>query len=172
MAGVVGNERWDLHGVLVGSASRIVLAAYRRLLGILPGFTPDVPGRLAAFDREPSWESVLEEDMRPFLSKIREEMGLRRFDREVLADRLGRFVGRRDAIVAMAGPLLGELEESVRVLDACGFPFGLAELGVPREAGLLAVRNVGLLRHRYSGFDLAYELGLSEELREAAAAAL
>jgi len=172
MAGVVGNERWDLHGVLVGSASRIVLAAYQRLFGILPGFTPDIPGRLAAFDREPPWEAALEETMLPFLSKIREEMALRCFDREVLADRLARFVRRRAQIIAMAVPLLEELEEAVRVLEGCGFPFGLPQLGVPREAGLLALRNVGLLRHRYSGFDLAYELGLSRELVEAAAGAL
>ena len=69
----------------------------------------------------------------------------------------------------MARPLLEELAEAVRLLERLGFPFGLAELGVPRRGGATAVRNVGLLRHRYSGFDLAYELGLSEELREAAA---
>jgi glycerol-1-phosphate dehydrogenase [NAD(P)+] len=172
MAGVVGNERWDLHGVLVGSASRIVLAAYRRLFGILPGFRPDTEARLAAFDREPGWESSVEKDMRPYLSKIREEMGLRRFDRGILAGRLERFEARRDAIVAIAGPLLDELEGAVRLLEERGFPFELGELGVPRGDGLLAVRNVGLLRHRYSGFDLAYELGLAGELREAAAAAL
>lgn len=171
MAGVVGNARWDLHGVLVGAASRIVLAAYRKLFGILPGFTPDVPARLAAFDREPSWEAALEEGIRPFLSKIREEMALRRFDRAILAARLSRFVARRAGIVAMAGPLLDELEGAVRTLEERGFPFGLGEIGVPREEAMLAVRNVNLLRYRYSGFDLAYELGLSRELREAAAAA-
>ena len=172
MAGVVGNARWDLHGVLVGAASRIVLAAYRKLFEILPGFTPDVPTRLAAFDREPSWEASLEEGMRPYVSKIREEMGQRRFDRAILADRLDRFVRGRAGIVAMAGPLLDELEEAVRTLEGRGFPFGLSELGVPRAEAVLAVRNVNLLRYRYSGFDLAYELGLVEELREAAAAAM
>jgi glycerol-1-phosphate dehydrogenase [NAD(P)+] len=172
MAGVVGNERWDLHGVLVGAASRIVLAGYRRLLGMLPGFHPDIEVRLADFDREPGWESSLEKDMRPFLSKIREEMGQRRYDRAMLAGRLSRFEARRDAIVAMVGPLLDELAGAVRTLEERGFPFGLAELGVPRAAGLLAVRNVGLLRHRYSGFDLAYELGLSGEIRAAASGAI
>ncbi len=172
MAGVVGNARWDLHGVLVGAASRIVLAAYRRFFGILPGFTPDVPRRLAAFDREPSWQSSLEEDMRPFLSKIREEMGQRRFDRAILAARLGRFEARREAIVAMAGPLLDELGGAVRTLEERGFPFGLGAIGVPGDEAMRAVRNVNLLRYRYSAFDLAYELGLTEELREAAAAAM
>jgi hypothetical protein len=99
-------------------------------------------------------------------------MGLRRFNRTILAARLERFEARRDAIIAMVGPLLEELAGAVRTLEERGFPFSLEELGVPRRAGLLAVRNVGLLRHRYSGFDIAYELGLSGELREAASGAL
>ena len=65
MAGTVGNPRWDLHGVLVGAASRIVLGAYRRLFGMLPTFQPDPASRLAAFDREPPWEQTVEEGMRP-----------------------------------------------------------------------------------------------------------
>jgi glycerol-1-phosphate dehydrogenase [NAD(P)+] len=168
MAGVVGNPRWDLHGALVGAASRIVLHAYRRLLEILPGFQPNVSARLAAFDREPPWDRAIEPAMRPFLSKIREEMALRRFDRGILAARLARFSERRDEIVAMALPLLDELGEAVHVLEGLGYPFELAELGVPRDAASTAVRNVSLLRHRYSCFDLAYELGLSDELRQAA----
>jgi glycerol-1-phosphate dehydrogenase [NAD(P)+] len=170
-AGVVGNPRWDLHGVLVGAASRIVLRAYRRLVEMLPAFRPDPEARLAAFDREPPWEQGLEEGMRPFLSKIREEMALRRFDRAILADRLARFAHRREEILAMARPLLGELSEAVQLLEGLGYPFDLAELGVPEEAAATAVRNVDLLRHRYSCFDLAYELGLSGEMREAAFAA-
>jgi glycerol-1-phosphate dehydrogenase [NAD(P)+] len=106
MAGTVGNPRWDLHGVLVGAASRIVLRAYRHLFEILPTFQPDPASRLAAFDREPSWEQGLEEGMRPFVSKIREQMALRRFDRGMLADRLARFVRRREEIVDMARPVL------------------------------------------------------------------
>jgi len=73
--------------------------------------------------------------------------------------------------VAMALPLLDELGEAVRLLEGLDYPFDLAELGVPREAAATAVRNVSLLRHRYSFFDLAYELGLSDEMREAAEAA-
>lgn len=108
--------------------------------------------------------------MRPFLSKVREEMALRRFDRNVLAERLERFESARAGIVAMAHPLLGELSRSLRVLDGLGYPFDLRELGVPDDAAAMAVRNVGLLRHRYSCFDLAYELGLSDGMREAAIA--
>jgi glycerol-1-phosphate dehydrogenase [NAD(P)+] len=171
MAGVVGNPRWDLHGVLVGAASRIVLRAYRRLLEILPAFRPDAEARLAAFDLEPPWERTIEEALRPFLSKVREEMGLRRFDRVILADRLARFVRQREEILSMARPLLDELAEAVHTLEGLGYPFDLRELDVPKEAMEMAVRNVGLLRHRYSCFDLAYELGLSGEMREAAFAA-
>ena len=100
MTGTVGNPRWDLHGVLVGAASRIVLGAYRRLFGMLPTFQPDPASRLAAYDRQPPWERTVEEGMRPFLPKIREEMAMRRFDRGILADRLARFAGRREEILA------------------------------------------------------------------------
>ena len=172
MAGTVGNPRWDLHGVLVGAASRIVLRAYRHLFEILPTFQPDPASRLAAFDREPSWEQGLEEGMRPFVSKIREQMALRRFDRGMLADRLARFVRRREEIVDMARPVLAELSEAVRLLEGLGYPFDLAELGVPEEAAAMAIRNVDLLRYRYSSFDLASELGLSSEIRAAAFAAI
>jgi glycerol-1-phosphate dehydrogenase [NAD(P)+] len=168
MAGTVGNPRWNLHGVLVGAASRIVLHAYRRLFEILPAFRPDPGVRLAAYDREQPWEGGIEEGMRPFLSKVREEMAQRRFDRDTLANRLDRFVRQRDEIVAMAGPLLDELSEGVRLLEQLDFPFGLAELAVSGDAAATAVRNVSLLRHRYSCFDLAYELGITDEMREAA----
>jgi len=168
MAGVVGNRRWDLHGVLAGAASRVVLGAYRRLFEILPALRPDPGARLAAFDREPPWETAIEEGVQPFRSKIREEMTQRRFDRDILADRLARFVRLREEILSMARPLLEELSEAVRLLEGVGYPFDLAELGVPEDAAATAVRNVGLLRHRYSCFDLAYELGLSREMREAA----
>ncbi len=71
----------------------------------------------------------------------------------------------------MARPLLDEVAAAVRMLKDLGYPFGLGELGVPVEAALTAVRGVRFLRQRYSSFDLAYELGLTEDMREAAAAA-
>ena len=71
----------------------------------------------------------------------------------------------------MVRPLLDELSESVRLMEGIGYPFDLAELGVPEDAAAMAIRNVDLLRYRYSSFDLAYELGLSDEMREAAFAA-
>jgi len=171
MARVVGNPRWDLHGVLVGEASRIVLRAYRRLFSILPTFRPDPRARLAAYEREPPWEERVAEGVRPFLSKVREEMALRRFDRAILAGRLARFAERRGEISAMARPLLDELEDAVRLLERLGYPFGLRELGIAEVAAETAVRSVDLLRSRYSCFDLAYELGIVDEMREAAAEA-
>ncbi len=44
----------------------------------------------------------------------------------------------------------------------------MKQLGIAREAVLLPLRSVRLLRRRYSSFDLAYELGLEGTiLREA-----
>jgi hypothetical protein len=47
-----------------------------------------------------------------------------------------------------------------------GYPFSPSKLGIGRELLLLPYRNVRFLRRRYSGFDLAYELGLEGMVRE------
>ncbi len=168
MAGVVENERWDLHGVLVGTASALVLAIYQRLFELLPKATVDVASRLRAFEGERSWEERLEPAMRPYLSKMREEMAKRTLDREVLSQRLCTFQARRQEVIDIGVPLLRELEEAVSLLRGLGYPFTLREIGVPGEAAMLAVRNVQYLRSRYSCFDLAYELGQLPEMEAAA----
>ena len=51
----VGNERWELHGILTGAASRIMLHAYRDIHERLPGLLIDDMARLRVFDEEPPW---------------------------------------------------------------------------------------------------------------------
>jgi len=46
------------------------------------------------------------------------------------------------------------------------------DLGIPDDQRLLPVRNVRLLRNRYSSFDLAYELGMERALIDAIAGAM
>jgi glycerol-1-phosphate dehydrogenase [NAD(P)+] len=164
MTGSVGNERWDLHGALVGSASRLVLRIYRRLFALLADFTPAREARLSAFDREAPWMERVEPSMRPYLPKIREEVEKRSLDRSELARRIAAFEEHRARIVALGTEFLDELEAAVGLLEGLGYPFALREIGVPPEVVLTSVRNVQLLRSRYSSFDLAYELGLGEEL--------
>jgi hypothetical protein len=167
---VVSEPRWDLHGILVGAASRLVLAIYRRFFELLPSVELDVGSRLAAYNREPPLGSRIEPALQPFVDKIREETEARLFDRSLLSERLERFPEARAGILAMGRPLLAELADAVETLARLDYPFSLGELGVPAEAAMLAVRNVRLLRYRYSCFDLAWELGLADELQRSAEA--
>jgi glycerol-1-phosphate dehydrogenase [NAD(P)+] len=164
MANVVKNEELDLHGMLVGAASRLVLGGYASYYGGLGGMDVSVDRRLDAYDRELPWEESLEREMRPFMGKIREEMRSRVFDREILKRRIETFHHERKRIDGIARPLLDELALAARILESLDFPFTLRKLGIEKEFGNLAVRNVRLLRNRYTTFQLAYELGNESEL--------
>jgi glycerol-1-phosphate dehydrogenase [NAD(P)+] len=155
----VGDEALALHGLQVGVASRLVLGAYRALYGHLRALELDVARRLEAAGREPPWREVLEEAMRPFEGKIAEEQRGRAHDPGALARRLELFLAQRSGLLATAAPLLAELGEAVEVLDRLGFPFAPAALGLGPEACRLPLRHVRLLRARYTGFDLAHDLG-------------
>jgi glycerol-1-phosphate dehydrogenase [NAD(P)+] len=159
-AHAVGNERLDLHGVLVGAATKIILAGYRPLYERLETAEPDVRGRLDLFDAERPWQETMEEGMLPFSGKVRDEMERRPFDRGTLARRLETFRTRRGEVLALGRSMLEELGAAVEALEGLRYPFSPAELGIARANVQLPVRNVRLLRSRYSGFDLAYELGL------------
>ncbi len=160
----VRREEYDLHGILVGAASRLVLCGYEEYYRRLAEAEPDVERRLAAYERELPWEARLEDGLRPFQRNVAEVMRSRALDRSVLALRLEAFLREKERVVALAGPLLGELSGAVRLLEGFGFPFRLGELGVAEPHRLLPVRNLRLLRNRYTTFDLAYELGMEEEL--------
>ena len=158
--------RLDLHGILVGAASRMVLHGYRALYARLEQFEPDVSGRLSAYDAEPSWQETIEPALLPYIGKVRQEMTDRPFDRGILARRLEAFRVGRVEILGRARAMLEELGNAVETLEGIGYPFSPSELGIGRELLLLPYRNVRILRRRYSGFDLAYELGLENVLRE------
>jgi glycerol-1-phosphate dehydrogenase [NAD(P)+] len=162
----VGTARWNLHGILTGAASRIMLHAYRDLYAAAKDCSVDEPARLAAFDREPAWQDMLEEGLRPFLAKVHLEMDGRAGGKSELQGRLRSFRDGRARIAELSTSMLDELAASIEVLDGIGFPFSLGELGMDREAAFLPFRNIRLLRRRYSTFDLAYDLGLDREMRE------
>ena len=162
----VNNERWDLHGILTGSASRIMLHAYRDIHERLPHLTIDDIARLRVFDNEPPWRDSVEEGLRRFTMKINDEMSGRAGERGNLADRLEAFRNGRSLIAGLASGMLEELSSAVEVLEGIGFPFALEELGVQPEDAYLPFRNIRLLRRRYSTFDLAYDVGLDAEMRE------
>lgn len=164
MAGAVGEEALDLHGLLAGAASRLVLRGYAAWYAALPGLEVDVPARLAAFDAEPPWDAALAPELRPFhgvLAALQREPGL---DRAGLARRLEAFGRARGRLCAEAAPLLEELARAVALLEGLGFPFSLDALRLSSPHRLAPVRSVRLLRRRYTTFDLAYELGREREL--------
>jgi glycerol-1-phosphate dehydrogenase [NAD(P)+] len=164
IADAVPVEHLDLHGILVGVACRTILQGYQAFYGSLARHAPDPAARLRDFDAEPSWEKSMEPGLKPYTEKVRTEMGLRKFDRGVLSERLARFRESREAIMELAPPILKELESAVQLLSALEYPFSPAGLGITTEMCLLPCRNARLLRSRYSTFDLAYELGLESEL--------
>jgi glycerol-1-phosphate dehydrogenase [NAD(P)+] len=163
-ANAVENAEYDLHGVLVGVASRLVLRGYSKYYRRLLGANPDVERRLAAFDREPAWDGQLDDRMRPFQRRIAEVVRARVFDRSTLARRLEVFQREKERIVRFAEPLLAELSRAVELLESLGFPFSPAKLGIAEWCQTLSVQHVRLLRNRYTTFDLAYELGEETQL--------
>ena len=164
----VGSKRWDFHGILTGATSRIMLHAYQGMYARLAAHEVDEAARLALFDREPAWEQTLEEGIRPFLARVRQQMARRPAGKADLERRLAAYRAVRPQIAELASAILSELSASVDTLTGIGFPFSLRELEIPPESALLALRNIRLLRCRYSTFDLAYDLGLEKEMQELA----
>ena len=169
-ASAARSEGPDRHGILVGAACALILPGYLELYRRLTEVEPEVEERLAACAAERPWEETLEEGMRPLRGTIAQAMRGRRCDAAVLARHLAAFVREREPIVALAAPLLVELSAAIRLLEGLGFP-SLGALRIPEAQRLLPVRNVRLLRHRYTSFDLAYELGMEREIVAAIALA-
>jgi glycerol-1-phosphate dehydrogenase [NAD(P)+] len=163
-AGAVKSKEMALHGVEVGSATRLVLPGYLNFYRLLSSLECDVEERSAAFDKEPRWEDELDEALRPFRGRIAEENRDRRFDRTVLVERLAAFERERPYLVDWAPALLEELVAAIRSVEALGFPFSGRTLGMDPAHRLLPVRHVRLLRNRYTTFDLGYELGRQDLL--------
>lgn len=171
-AHAASNPRWDLHGVLVGAATRLVLAGYRAFYRRLPAIDPDPEERRAALAAEADWRERLEDGMRPFAEKVAREMRLPSGGDRSLEGRLDSLRLQREPIVGLADQLLAELAAAVDLFDRLGFPFSLDEIGIDGPLRMLPVRNVRLLRARYTTFDLAREIGRADQLERDVAASL
>jgi glycerol-1-phosphate dehydrogenase [NAD(P)+] len=172
MAGAVGEEELDLHGLLVGAASRPVLRGYAAWLPRLRSAAPDPAAREVELDREPPWELALPPEMARFRETLDAVAAARAPARAALASRLGAFARRREELLAFAPPLLEELAEAVAVLERLGFPFAPDALGLSQPWRTLGVRGVRRLRDRYTAFDLAHDLGDEAGLAAAVEAGL
>jgi glycerol-1-phosphate dehydrogenase [NAD(P)+] len=162
--GTARGRGLGLHGIEVGVATRLVLPGYINFWHQMPDVEWDVAGRWAAFDQEPPWDDGWDEALRPYEARIAEENRDRVFDRALLVQRLAMFRGEREALATLATRLLAELAAAVRLLEGLNFPFSASALGIPPAERLLPVRYARLLRHRYTTFDLAYELGRESAL--------
>ena len=172
--GAAGAPEHDLHGILVGAATKLLLPGYTAWLGAAGGLARlgelDVEESVLALVREPPWESTLEPALLPWRHVIAEEQQRNALDRSMIRRRLQAVVREKEHILALAEPLLTELAKAIDTLDGLGFPFSFQTLRIAEPQRLLPVRNVRLLRDRYTAFDLAHELGREGELLAAVAA--
>lgn len=159
MAGAVQDEAVDLHGLLVGAASRPVLRGYGAWMPRLRTAAPDPIARRTEREREPAWPLALPPEMARFRETLDAVEAARAPSKATLADRLDAFARRRDELLASAAPLLTELADAVVTLERLGFPFAPDALGIAEPWRSLGVRHVRRLRDRYTTFDLAHDLG-------------
>ena len=164
MSRAVRAEQYDLHGILVAAAGRLVLHAYGLFFGKYAGLPVHVESRLEAFRAEPEWTETVGAEMRAYRNKLVEEMADRALDEEQLKKRLRRFERHRVRIAGMAGQRLAEMRKAMSVLDSLGFPLTPASLGLTPERAWLPFPYERYLRNRYTAFDLMYELGCEERV--------
>ncbi|HET6411410.1 MAG TPA: iron-containing alcohol dehydrogenase [Anaeromyxobacter sp.] len=172
MAGAAQKEEFDLHGLLVGAASRPILGGYLALAPRLRAAEVDPAARREALEREPPWEAVLPPELIRFRATIEAVVRSSEAGRPSPETRLRAFSRRREEILNAADPVLRELEAAVKTLERLGFPFSPAELGIAEPWLRLGVRHVRWLRDRYTTFDLAHDLGEEPMLAAAVEAAL
>jgi len=162
MAGAVTVEEHNLHGLLVGAASRPVLRGYAAALPRLQTALVDPEHRRQALVAAPP-VPPLPKEMDRFQTTI-DEVAAARAPAALSGERLRAWLRHREEIVERAGPVLADLAVAVGALERIGFPFGAAELGIAEPWLRHGVRFVRQLRARYTTFDLAYDLGQEEPL--------
>jgi glycerol-1-phosphate dehydrogenase [NAD(P)+] len=163
-AGTAGNRRYGLHGLLVGLSSRLLLEVYRDFYRSLPALELDISERLEHFEAEAHWEHTLTPAVKPFRTRMREEMAAGTLDVRGLEEHLLAIGKNRKRIAGLAAKLLAELAAAVRVLEKDSFPFSLPAFGIVPEQALRPYRYVRYLRNRYGTFHLIYEAGREEAM--------
>jgi glycerol-1-phosphate dehydrogenase [NAD(P)+] len=170
IAHVARVPRLALHGLLVGAAAALVYRAYREFFALLKDLPLEVEARVRELGREPSWETRLDEGIRPYRAVIEAQAMGRLPVAQTCRASLRRFTDCRRNLQELAEGLLGELEEGLRLLAERGFPFDLAGYGLTRPEILLPFRWVRSLRNRTSAFDLMHLLGVEERIYRTALA--
>ena len=159
LAHSVGNPALELHGLLAGISSRILLVVYGEFYGDSALWDFDLEDRLRSLESEPPWEQALTPEVQPFHQQICEEMESLRTSPAIYRSRLENARSHRGRITDLAGELLAELEQAVNVLGELSFPFSLSEYRIDPRQALVPVRYIRFLRNRYSTFNLIHETG-------------
>ncbi len=163
----VKKPEYDLHGILVGLASQLVLEVYREFFGFLAGLNPGEADRLDSFRDEPDWEQALGDEILPFKFKMVEEMeGKGVWTEQRIKERLERFRSHRPMIEETALEQMKALERAIETLSESGFPFSFSRLEATPQDIYLPFPYERYLRDRYTAFDLMYELGVEGQMLE------
>ena len=165
----IGNPERELHGLLVGLASRLLLSGYSALYTGLPLFAEGAPAleaQAVSLEAGLSWKRTMEPAMRPFERWMAEESNPELYTPRSYLSHLERYREHRDTIEGLARETLAELAAAVAVLVEAGYPFRLEDYGLALETGMLPFRYVRALRNRYGSFNLMYELGRETEALE------
>jgi glycerol-1-phosphate dehydrogenase [NAD(P)+] len=160
--GAAGNPDFELHGLLVGMSSRLVLPLYKEFYGNSSFWRFDLDDRLERLAAEPAWQQALTPEVQRFHQQIRVEMNARRADRAIYRSRLEKARSHRESISDLAGGLLAELEKAVSVLQEISFPFSLSDYQLDPQRILIPIRYIRFLRNRYSTFNLIHEVGAEQ----------
>jgi len=163
----VKKPEYDLHGILVGLASQLVLEVYKEFFRSIPDLNSDIAARLASFRDEPDWEQALGDEILPFKFKMVEEMeGKGIWTEQRIKERLQRFRSRQAKIGEFALEQIQALEKAVATLSDSGFPFSFSNLDALPKDIYLPFPYERYLRDRYTAFDLMYELGVEGRMLE------
>jgi len=162
LAHTVGNPALELHGLLVGMSSRILLLVYRAFFEDSRLWDFDPEDRLRRLEGEASWQQALAPEVQPFHQQIREEMESGQTGSAMYRSHLENARNHRGSITDLAAGLLAELEKAVTVLGELSFPFSLSDYQLDPRQALVPVRYIRFLRNRYSSFNLIHEIGADE----------
>jgi hypothetical protein len=118
IAHVARVPRLALHGLLVGAAAALVYRAYREFFALLKDLPLDVEARVRELGREPSWETSLDDEMRPYRAVLEAQTAGGTPVAQTCRESLTRLAGCRPRIQGLAEGLLAELKEGIRLWRA------------------------------------------------------
>jgi glycerol-1-phosphate dehydrogenase [NAD(P)+] len=152
-----------LHGLQVGVATLVSSALYEEILRLEPEkIDPESLAQRAAGEAEPDFHRL----HRGWEQQAREELARKTPDREGLRAELRRLRDGWPQLVAFLLENFRRTEQIRQILHQAGCPLTVEKLGLGREQMERAFEAARHIRARFTVLDLAWELGLLEQLRE------